>query len=235
MATAESAAQGTDPGRLIGATSLVVVGGGEHARVVVEAARSRPDRWRVLAFADPDPASRLARLEPGLENIGDDEALRAWFARRRHDPAHLILGVGGGTRPGGRSAVVAGFGGAEWATVVHAAATVSPSSVLAPGAFIGAAAVVQAGASISRHAIVNSGAILEHDVRLGEFSHVGPGAAVGGGTEIGVGVFVGLGARIRDHVAIGDGARIGMGAVVVGDVAAGEVVVGVPARRSAAR
>ena len=39
---------------------------------------------------------------------------------------------------------------------------------------------------------------------------------------------IGLGARIRDHIEIGDGATVGMGAVVVGDVAAGRTVVGVP-------
>lgn len=234
MATAESAAQGTDPGRLMGARPLVVVGGGEHARVVVDAARSRPDRWRVLGFSDADPSARLARLEPDLEAIGDDEALRAWLAQRTDDRPLLVLGVGGGTRPDDRRAVVDRLGGADWATIVHAAATVSPAAGLEPGVVVGAGAIVQTGASIGMHAIVNTGAIVEHDVRVGAWSHVGPGAAIGGGTRIGEGVFVGLGARIRDHVTVGDRAAIGMGAVVVADVAPGERVLGVPARRSAA-
>ena len=34
---------------------LIVVGGGEHARVVIEAARSQPARWEILGFTDPRP------------------------------------------------------------------------------------------------------------------------------------------------------------------------------------
>jgi UDP-perosamine 4-acetyltransferase len=72
-------------------------------------------------------------------------------------------------------------------------------------------------------------------VVVGAGSHLAPGAVIGGGTRIGAGTFIGLGARIRDHVEIGAGALIGMGAVVVGDVASGDRVVGNPARTGAPR
>jgi acetyltransferase EpsM len=247
MATPDPAAQGADPGRSLSATAttagsrpglraLVVVGGGQHAAVVVEAARSRPDRWRVVGFSERDRASRLARREPELEDLGDDDALRARLTDAssggREVPV-VVLGVGGGTRPGGRASIVERFDRqTEWATVVHAAASVSPSATVGAGVVIGAGAIVQAGASIGGHAIVNSGAIVEHDVVLGAHVHLAPGAVVGGGTTIGDGAFVGLGARIRDHVTVGAGATVGMGAVVVDDVAPDEVVLGVPARRA---
>ena len=213
------------------ARPLAIIGGGEHAVVVLEAARSRPDVWDVVGFTDRSRQSRLATHQVPPEDLGDDDVLaRRLQADPDRGPA-LVLGIGGGTRPGDRAASVERFGpAAEWATIVHASAIVSPSAQLGAGALVGAGAVVQAGAVIGRHAIVNTGAVVEHDVVLGDFTHVGPAVAVGGGTRIGARVFIGLGARIRDHVAIGDDATIGMGAVVVNDVAAGRRVVGVPAR-----
>lgn len=210
---------------------LAIVGGGEHAVVVLDAVRSRPGAWRVIGFSDATRSSRLARLEPGLEDLGDDGALASRLGRDGDDALALVLGVGGGTRPGDRAAIVNAFGAdADWATIVHATAFVSPSARFGPGSFVGAGAVVQAGVLAGRHVIINTGAIVEHDVVLGDFSHVGPAAAIGGGTRIGSGVFVGLGARVRDHISVGDEATIGMGAVVVGDVGPGRTVVGVPAR-----
>jgi acetyltransferase EpsM len=243
MATPDAAAQGADPGRSVSASPaggpasarpLIVIGGGEHACVVVDAARSRPGTWRVAGFSERDRASRLARREPELEDLGDDDALRDRLARTTGgDRASLVLGIGGGIRPGRRSDLVRGFGaGADWATVVHAAATVSPSATLGAGTFVGAGAIVQTGAVIGRHVIVNSGTIVEHDVNVGDYAHLAPGSVVGGGSKIGQGTFVGLGATIRDHVTVGAGATVGMGAVVVDDVLPRETVVGVPARRA---
>jgi acetyltransferase EpsM len=77
--------------------------------------------------------------------------------------------------------------------------------------------------------VVNTGAIIEHDVRVGSLAIVSPGATVGGGAVLDEDCFIGLGATIRDHVTVGLGAMVGMGAVVVKDVCAGQVVAGVPA------
>jgi acetyltransferase EpsM len=228
MATVDPAAEGADPAARMTARPLVVVGGGEHARVVADAARTRPETWRLVGFADPEPAVDAAdRL--GLSNVGDDAALVAWLEEKPADARPwLVLGVGS---IGVRRAIIGRLGAAtEWATVVHAAAWVSPTATLGPGAVVLAGAVVNSGADVGAHAIVNSGAIVEHDVRLGAFTHVAPGALLGGGTRTGEGVFLGLGARVRDHVAIGDHAVVGMGAVVTDDVPANTTVTGSPAR-----
>jgi acetyltransferase EpsM len=218
---------------------LVVIGGGQHARVVIDAARSRPDAWRVAGFVDPSqPAEMLAM---GVAHLGDDEAFLARLASL--DPGRrpvLVLGIGGMTdvgmaRPGApdrtRRRLAERYGAiAEWATVVHAAARVSPEAAIGPGTVVMAGAVVNPGAAIGRHAVVNTGAIVEHDVAIGDFAQLAPASAVGGGSRIGAGAFVGLGARVRDHVSVGEGAIVAMGAAVVGDVPPGSIVGGVPAR-----
>jgi acetyltransferase EpsM len=210
---------------------LVLIGGGEHAHVVLDAARSQPQQWSVVGFVDPHPRPDLQAR--GLAWLGDDPT-----GGDRMRGQYCIVTVGGIGESDRRQAIVRRYEllGVIWATVVHARAVVSTAAVVGPGAAILAAAVINPGARIGNHCIVNTGAIVEHDVHLQAFAHVGPAAAIGGGTAIGAGAYVGLGASVRDHISIGSGAVIGMGAVVIEAVPDRVVVVGVPARtiRSAA-
>lgn len=211
---------------------LVVIGGGEHARVVLEAAQTGDSEpWRVVGLVDNAAAERTLQLLD-VAHLGDDRAFRTWLEARPADTRpRLVLGVGGGPDAGLRREIVNRYGAlAAWATIVHATAWISPSAAIGHGAVVLGGAVVNAGATIGDHAIVNTAAVVEHDVRVGDFVHLAPGAVVGGGTKIGSGAFIGIGARIRDHVEIGDDAVVGMGAIVTADVPAKVTVVGVPAR-----
>lgn len=202
---------------------LVLLGGGEHAKVVLDAAMR--SGWNVLGFVDPATAPAL--LDAGVEHLGGDDVVEALDAAG-------VVAVGDTSDGQARGRIALGpppRGG--WATVIHPSAIVAGDASISEGAVILAGAIVNPRASIGAHAIINSGALIEHDVQVGALSHVGPAVAIGGGATIGARVVVGLGARIRDHVEIGDDAVIGMGAVVVADVEAGTTVMGVPARRVA--
>jgi len=205
---------------------LILIGGGEHARVVAEAAMSRPEQWRVIGFVDNQPCPETERRLGIRAFVSDEEAMsetaNAWF----------ILGIGRIRSAELRRKLVARYSaaGARWATVVHATAWVSPSAAIAPGVIVFAGAVVQTGASLGMHTVVNTGAIIEHDVTVGDFTLVAPGSAVGGGTVIGPDGYLGLGCSVRDHLQIGDGVTVGMGAVVTRSIQNGLTVAGVPAR-----
>jgi len=207
------------------ARPLVLVGGGDHARVVAEAVLSRPDLYDLVGFVDPQPCDETVR-RLGLARLGGDDALASVPAAR------AILGVGAVGGPGGRPAIVARLSGmvAAWEAVVHARASVSSTAAVGEGTVVMAGAVVNTGARIGNHCVINTGAVIEHDVVIGDHTLVGPAVAIGGGTRIGARTYVGLGARVRDHVTIGAGCLVAMGAVVVGDVAEGVAVRGVPAR-----
>ncbi len=203
---------------------LVLVGGGEHARVVAEAARSRPGVFDLLGFVDPAPCYLTVQLV-AIPRLGGDEALES-------NAAQVILGIGAIGINSVRKDLVARLPRRQsgWARVIDARAWVSPSASIGEGTVVMAGAIVQTGAKVGVHCVINSGAVVEHDVELGDFAQVGPAAAIGGGAVIGEGSYVGLGARVRDHIRIGSRVLIGMGAVVVSDVPDGLCVTGVPAR-----
>jgi acetyltransferase EpsM len=207
------------------ALDLILIGGGEHARVVLDAAASRPGVWRVMGYSDLQPRPELDVL--GLAWLGDDSTAASGLAGR---PCIITVGSTPGSAVRQRISQELGSSGLTWASVFHASAILSATAVIGQGVAVLAGAAVNPGARVDDHAIVNTGAIVEHDSRIGAFVHLGPGSIVGGGTSIGSGTFIGLGARIRDHIRIGVDAVIGMGAVVVQDVPDRTTYVGVPAR-----
>ena len=88
---------------------------------------------------------------------------------------------------------------------------------------------------IGRHFHCNIGSYVEHDCIIGDFVTFAPGVKCNGNIHIGNHAYIGAGAVIRqgtpsNPMRIGAGAVVGMGAVVTKDVAAGETVVGNPAR-----
>ena len=101
------------------------------------------------------------------------------------------------------------------------------SAVVPPSATIGARA---------RFGYRGLGVIVHPRAVIGDGTLVGPHVTIGGRSGhqevpvIGSRVFLGVGARILGPVKIGDGAVIGANAVVVGDVPARALAVGVPAK-----
>ena len=202
---------------------LILVGGGEHARVVADAARSVSGEFEIVGYVDRARRNGIA----GVRDLGQDDDLA------RFSDCLAVLGIGGVEVSDLRESTVTRLDPtvSGWATIIHAGAWVSPEAEVATGAVIMAGAVVQSGARIGNHSVVNSGAVVEHDVVVGNYAMLSPGVCIGGGVEIGRNAIVGLGALVRDHVVIGARAMVAMGAVVVDSVPPDTTVAGLPAKK----
>jgi sugar O-acyltransferase (sialic acid O-acetyltransferase NeuD family) len=145
--------------------------------------------------------------------------------------------------PAQDAAAVVGAGGdrlAHWevlaehgwsvVTVIHPAATVSPSARVSAGCVVGPGAVVGAASELGAHVLLGRGALLGHHAVVDAGATLNPGANVAGHVRLGRGVTVGMGAIVADHLEVGTGATVAAGATVVRDVAPGVRVQGVPAR-----
>jgi UDP-perosamine 4-acetyltransferase len=205
----------------------VILGGGGHAKVVIEALRAE-GRLDPVAIVDA-AAARKGRSVFGVPIVGDDAAFPSLLGSGITLAVSGIGGVRDNTlrRNLLTKAREAGF---TIAGVVHPSALVSPSAKIAPGAQVLWGAVVGPDAVVGEGALVNTRAIVEHDCRVGAYAHVATGAVLAGGVTVSDLAHVGAGAVVRQGITIGARAVVGAGAAVVKDVPEGQTVVGVPAR-----
>lgn len=202
---------------------MVIIGGGGHAKVVIEALRAAgfPPP---LGIVDPSPPAPSVL---GVPVLGGDEVLGRLRAGGAGD-AVVAVGNNRARQGAGERLLAMGF---ALPPVLHPAAQLSPSAVLEDGVVVMARACIGPEARIGRLVIVNTGAVVEHDNRLGPAAHVAPGCALAGHVVVGERALVGVGSAVRPGVAIGADAVVGAGSAVVRDVPAGVRVGGVPARR----
>ena len=203
--------------------TLIVIGGGELACVVIEAAQAQG--FDVIGFVDPEPCERTAK-RLGVRRLGSDDSLRMFT------DTSVILGIGCVSVDSKREEIVrrVAVSSRRWATVIHPSAHISPTAALAEGVVVLAGAVICSGARIGAHCLVNLGAKVDHDVRVGKFVHIAPQVALGGGSSVGDRAYVGMGAIIRDHTRVAERTVVGMGAVVTKEFDPGAVLAGVPAK-----
>lgn len=205
-------------------TGLIVIGGGEHACVVIEAAQS-VDR-RVVGFLDDKKNALACSLD--VEHLG------TLADAPRYQDCEFALGIGAVNVTPFRADLIARLGPyIRWATLVHASACVSPTAVLGTGVVVLARAFVGTRARLGDHTLVYSNSVVEHDNVIGDYTMLAPGVVTGGGVKIGSRCFVGIRAAVRDHVTIGESTLVAMGAVVVGSVGSEQVAWGAPAQTRA--
>ena len=197
--------------------SLVVIGAGGHATVVLSTALEAG--FAVERLIDDDPAKH------GTTVLGVTVT-----DARRWEPGEGTLAVIGVGDNRARRGIAARYDGVRWATVVHPRAYVHASASLSPGTVVFAGSVIQPRARLGAHCIVNTGVTVDHDCQIGDFVHLAPGVHLAGSVRVGEGTLVGLGCCAVPGVSIGAWATVGAGAVVVQDLRDGITAVGLPAR-----
>lgn len=205
---------------------VLIVGGGGHAKVLIEALRLCS--ITILGFIDADTA-KIGTEVSGIRVIGDDKAVSGY----KPETLLLVNGIGSVHLPKTRTAVFEKFKamGFAFATVIHPSAVVASDVVLGEGVQIMAGAVIQPGSTIGMNTIVNTRASVDHDCIIGDHVHLSPGVTLSGTVRIGDGVHLGTGATVIQGVTIGKNSLVGAGSVVLTDLPDDVEVAGVPARK----
>ena len=202
---------------------LVVVGGGGHARVVMDILDAM-GLYDLAGFTSLDSGERTA-LMFGCRRLGEDDASPGLLAE---GIGNAFVAIGDNSRRRSTASYLLGLG-FSLINVMSPRASVSPHAMLGRGIALMPGAIVNAGAELGDGAIVNTNASVDHDCTIGAFTHIAPGVAIAGSVRIGEEVLIGVGARIVPGVRIGDRAIVAAGSVVLRDVPPDVLVAGVPA------
>ena len=197
--------------------SVLVVGAGGHAKVVIATLQAMGET--VAGCVDDDPKA-IGRLVLGVPVVGTVQAVA------RH-AGGVVLAIGSNAA---RARLAAAYPDANWRTVVHPTAHVHASASLGRGTVAFSGAIVQPDVEVGAHAILNTASTVDHDGRIGDYVHLAPGVHLSGGVTVGEGGFVGVGACAIPGTRIGAWGTVGAGAVVVEDLPPNATSVGVPAR-----
>lgn len=206
--------------------SLVIVGAGDHGRVIAEAAQAAG--LTILGFVQPSGANAGSGGEvdglPILGMLGETQLLSSIG-----QDAAFVVAIGA-NQP--RAAAYAECLRLGWqpVSIVHPTATLLGRSRIGAGSQVCAAAVIGVAAQVGDDVIVNTAASVDHDGRLEDHVFIGPGARLAGRVTVEEGAHVGIGAIVREGCTIGAWSYVAAGAVVVSDVQERARVAGIPAR-----
>jgi sugar O-acyltransferase (sialic acid O-acetyltransferase NeuD family) len=191
---------------------VILQGGGEHAKVVLECllAQGAP----VVALFDPKYSDELFGVKQ-----------RGVYDPSFEPDAKVIVAIGENAL---RKKVV-GCTQHAFTTAVHPSCIVSQHTHIGEGTMVLHGVIIQPGAHIGNHVILNTGASIDHDCIIHDYVHVAPRAVLCGRVTIGEGSLIGAGAILLPGITIGPWATVGAGSVVTKDVKAGMVVRGNPA------
>ena len=209
---------------------IAVYGTGGHGREIAAYLQGGLANRRAedfVGFIDDNPASVGSTVNGALVFSLQD------FAGKHRD-ARVVCGVGD-PRLRQRLAAQCTEHRLGFATVVCAGTVTSPRVVVGDGCMIAPGTITTTDIRLGNHVHVNVGCTISHDVEVGDFANINPGVHVNGWVVIGARAYIGTGATIINGapgkpLMIGDDAVVGMGACVIRPVAAGQTVVGVPAR-----
>jgi sugar O-acyltransferase (sialic acid O-acetyltransferase NeuD family) len=202
------------------ARSVLIYGGGAHARSVIDLLR-RTQTYRSAGIIDD--GIRAGQEISGIPVLGGRESLAQCYAAGLRLAINAIGAIGNLQQRVDvfREMEKHGF---AFPAVVHSSAVLEPSAAVGGGAQVFALAYLGSAAEVGFGAIVNTGAIVSHDCHIGVCAHIAPGAILAGRVRVGAGTIVGMGVTTDVGVEIGDNVRIGNAARIHAHVPAGKII-----------
>lgn len=194
---------------------LILIGAGGHGKVITDIALK--NGYDDISFVD-DNAAGFCMSFPIIGKCDTLEALN-------DGKTDFVIAVGDNAK----RKKIAESHDVNWVSLVHPSAQIGANVEIGKGTLVMAGAVINTCATIGKHCIINTCAVIEHDNKLEDYVHISPKAALGGTVCVGGLTHIGIGATVKNNVDICENCRIGAGAVVVRDIYAEGVYIGIPA------
>lgn len=190
--------------------SCVVIGGGGHARVLMDALLL--SGFEIQGFTDV-VSKQISLHGRKIPYLGTDEE---YFEKSRRINSPLVNGVGSVGNPEIRREIFKRFksAGYSFLTVIHPSAIVARDVSFGEGVQIMAGAVIQTSAVLGNNVIINTRASVDHDCRIEDHVHVAPGAVLSGNVTVGDSAHIGTGACIVQGIHILAGTLVKAGRLV---------------------
>lgn len=202
---------------------IILLGAGGHAKVVMEIFHAAGESVAFCVANTPLDTTTLLGTPVLLGEREQLELLRS----QGYFKAHVAIGSNSVRAKLFHQLKELGY---TLTSAIHPQATISPTVTIGSGTAIMAGAVINASTVIGEGAIINTGATVDHDCRIGDFAHIGPQCGLAGNITLGDHAFLGIGTKVIPKTTIGKNTTTGAGAIVVCDLPANGLAVGVPAR-----
>jgi len=202
-----------------GKESVVIIGAGGHAKVVI--ATLQAVGYRISALLDDDMA-KFGNKIMGVPIAGSIARIKEFGF------CNALIAIGDNEKRKKIAKTYEKY--CDWITVTHPMAAVHESVKIDKGTVIFAGAVIQPDTTIGSHVIINTGATVDHDCRIGDYVHLAPGVHLSGNVTVGDGAFLGIGTVVIPGKIVGEMAIVGAGSVVIDDIPPFAKVAGVPAK-----
>lgn len=196
---------------------LVIFGASGHGKVVADIA-ALSCKYEEIVFLDDNDCSK---------RLGDKYLGKSELASNMIDDYEFFVAIGNSKV---REKIMQQFSGAEFATLIHPNAVVSPSVKIGKGTVVMAGAVINAESVIGEGAIINTCASVDHDCNVGDYSHIAVGAHLCGTVNVGKHTWVGAGSTVINNIDVCSECVLGAGAVVVKNIDKAGTYIGIPAR-----
>ncbi len=188
--------------------SVIVIGGGGHARVLVDTLLK--NKIKIVGFVDP-VQTQMSVGGRSVPYLGADEVLQNEKWKKE---VGLVNGIGSIRDTSKRREIYERFKkmGYSFTNVIHPSAVLAQGTELGEGVQIMAGVVIQTGTVIGKNTIINTCASVDHDCKIGDHVHLAPRVTLSGGV------------CVEPNTHVGTGAESIQGQIIKGFVSAGSTV-----------
>ena len=204
----------------------LIIGGGGHARVIIDLIQCVGKKSSTLGIADPNLPIGSRFMD--IPVLGGDEVIYDFAATE----VELVNGIGSVSTESFRKQVYEKLKSERYtfSTLVHPSAVIAENVILGEGTVVMAGSIIQAGSKIGDNVILNTGCLIDHDCIINDHVHIAPRTTISGGVQIGAGSFIGIGTSISQGIRIGTNTLVGAGSVVIQDLGDNMKAFGNPAK-----